>query len=234
VFGGWGGDCTGTGSCVVTMDQARSVTANFEVGSFVLTVAKDGDGVGTVTSSPAGIDCGSDCSESYTFNTVVTLTATAGERSIFSGWSGDCSGTGTCMVTMDQARSVTATFTDIGLDFYTLEPCRVLDTRPSQTLSSGVPLIFPVAGTCGVPADAKAVSLNVTVFAPSASGNLRLYPGDGSVPATSTLNFQTGLNRANNTFMPLASNGDGTLGAAAFLGGGGTVDLILDVNGYYK
>lgn len=237
VFGGWGGACTGTGSCVVTMTEARSVTATFEVGSFVLTVAKDGDGAGTVTSSPAGIDCGFDCSESYVYNTEVTLTAAAGERSTFTGWSGSgCSGTGTCVVTMDDAKSVTATFSDIGFDFYTLEPCRVIDTRsvPSP-LSSGVPLIVDVAGSCGVPADAKAVSLNVTVIDATNSGNLRLYPGDGSVPTASTLNFQTGVNRANNTFMSLATNGDGTIGAAAFLNGGtGTIHLIVDVNGYYK
>jgi uncharacterized repeat protein (TIGR02543 family) len=237
VFGGWGGDCTGTGACVVTMDQARSVTANFEVGTFVLTVAKDGDGVGTVSSSPAGIDCGSDCSESYSYNTVVTLTATAGARSVFTGWSGSgCTGTGTCEVTMSEARSVTATFDDIGLDFYTLDPCRVIDTRTAMTpLSSGVPLIIDIAGNCGVPADAKAVSLNVTVVDATNSGNLRLYPGDGSVPTTSSLNFQTGVNRANNTFMLLATNGDGTIGAAAFLNGGtGFIHVIVDVNGYYK
>jgi uncharacterized repeat protein (TIGR02543 family) len=235
VFGGWGGACTGTDPCVVTMDQARSVTANFEVGTFVLTVVKAGDGAGTVTSSPSGIDCGSDCSESYSYNTEVTLTAAAGARSIFEGWSGSgCSGTGTCVVTMDQAKSVTATFKDIGKDFYTLEPCRVLDTRPSQTLSSSVPLIFQVTGSCGVPADAIAVSVNVTSITPSGSGNLRLYPGDGSVPTTSVLNFQPGLNRANNAVVILATNGDGTLGVVVFIGSGGTADVAVDVNGYYK
>ncbi len=232
VFGGWGGDCTGTDPCTVTMDQARSVTANFEVGTFVLTVAKAGDGAGTVSSSPAGIDCGSDCSESYSFNTVVTLTATAGDRSVFAGWSGDCTGTGSCMVTMSQARSVTATFNDTGLDFYTLEPCRVVSTT---TMTSGVSQVFTIAGNCGVPADAKAVSLNVTAVNATSNGNLRLYPGDGSVPTTSVLNFQTAINRANNTVAQLATNGDGTLGAAAFLSSGTqTVGLIIDVNGYYK
>ena len=234
VFGGWGGACTGTDPCVVTMTEARSVTATFEIGNFVLTVVKAGDGAGTVTSSPAGIDCGNDCSESYAFNTEVTLTAAAGDRSVFAGWSGSgCTGTGTCVVTMSEAKSVTATFNDIGQDFYTLEACRVLDTRPNP-LSSGVPLVFQVTGNCAVPADAKAVSINVTVISPSNSGNLRLYPGDGSVPSTSSLNYQAGLNRANNAMLPLASNGDGTLGVAAFLSGGGTVDVLVDVNGYYK
>ena len=120
-----------------------------------------------------------------------------------------------------------------GLDLYTVPGCRLLDTRPASALVSGVPLVVLIAGKCGVPSDAKAVSLNVTVVGPTRSGNLRLYPGNGAVPTTSAINFQAGLNRANNAIMPLATNGVGTLGAAAFLSGG-TVHLILDVNGYYK
>ena len=70
-----------------------------------------GDGSGSVSSSPVGIDCPTDCSEAYDDGTVVTLTAVAATGSDFSGWSGEgCSGTGTCQVTMDAARSVTATF----------------------------------------------------------------------------------------------------------------------------
>jgi subtilisin family serine protease len=77
-----------------------------------LTVTKGGAGTGTVTSSPAGIDCGSTCSHSFDAGTSVTLTATATAGSSFAGWSGGgCSGTGTCQVTMNAATSVTATFT---------------------------------------------------------------------------------------------------------------------------
>jgi len=76
-----------------------------------LTVTKAGTGSGTVTSTPAGIDCGSACSASYGSGTTVTLTATAATGSTFGGWSGGgCSGTGTCQVTMDAAKTVTATF----------------------------------------------------------------------------------------------------------------------------
>jgi hypothetical protein len=77
--------------------------------SYVLTVAKAGTGVGTVTSSPSGINCGSDCSELYDEDTAVTLTATPQGSSTFSGWSGDadCSDGS---VTMTAARSCTATF----------------------------------------------------------------------------------------------------------------------------
>src|SRR2546425_1791117 len=76
---------------------------------FPLTVTKTGTGAGTVTSSPPGISCGADCSESYAGATV-TLTAAPSAGSSFAGWSGACTGTSTCTVTMTAARSVTATF----------------------------------------------------------------------------------------------------------------------------
>jgi hypothetical protein len=83
-----------------------------------LTVSKTGSGSGTVTSTPAGIDCGLDCSQDYGYNTEVTLSAAAATGSTFTGWSGACTGTGSCIVTMDTAKSVTAEFT---LNTYTLD-----------------------------------------------------------------------------------------------------------------
>ncbi|MBK1700588.1 DUF1566 domain-containing protein [Thiococcus pfennigii] len=112
-FAGWSGDCSGTGSCVVAMTAAKGVTATFTAPptNYTLTVAKAGTGTGTVTSNPAGIDCGSDCSQGYVSGTVVTLTATPDSGSTFDGWSGACSGgLTTCPVTMTAAKSVTATF----------------------------------------------------------------------------------------------------------------------------
>lgn len=78
--------------------------------SFTLIVAKSGTGSGVVESSPAGISCGTDCTESYASGTVVTLMATPAGGSTFAGWSGACSGTGACTVTMNSVISVTATF----------------------------------------------------------------------------------------------------------------------------
>jgi len=63
-----------------------------------------------VSSSVAGIDCGSDCSETYVHGTEVTLTPVAVAKSVFSGWSGACTGAGACTLTMDGAKSVTAVF----------------------------------------------------------------------------------------------------------------------------
>jgi hypothetical protein len=114
-FTGWSGSgCSGTGACSVTMNAAKTVTATFTLPTqqFGLTVQKSGTGSGTVTSSPAGIDCGSSCSSTYESGTPVTLTAAPSGGSTFSGWSGGgCSGTGACSVTMNAAKTVTASFT---------------------------------------------------------------------------------------------------------------------------
>ncbi len=113
-FTGWSGSgCSGTGQCVVPMTMARSVNAQFTIRQFTLTVVREGSGTGTVTSAPAGINCGSDCSEMYNAGTMVTLTAVAGSGDAFTGWSGGgCTGTGTCVVTVNGATSVTANFAD--------------------------------------------------------------------------------------------------------------------------
>jgi secreted trypsin-like serine protease len=116
-FTGWtGAACSGTGTCTVSMDQAWSVGAEFTNTSptpttRTLTVVKSGGGSGRVTSAPAGIDCGSDCSAGFPHGTDVTLTAAPSSGSTFAGWEGEgCTGTGTCMVAMDRVREVTATF----------------------------------------------------------------------------------------------------------------------------
>ena len=110
----------GTGTCSVKYDQAgnanyhaapqvvETVTATTQ--RFTLTVSKSGTGTGTVTSSPAGISCGATCSADFDKGTTVTLSAAAGSGSSFAGWSGACSGTASCSVTVDAAKSVTATF----------------------------------------------------------------------------------------------------------------------------
>ena len=114
VFLNWTGACTGSGTtCTVNIDADKSVNAAFgqTFNTKTLTVSKSGSGSGTVTSSPAGINCGADCSENYIDGTSVTLTASVSGGSTFTGWSGaGCSGTGICVVTMNSAQSVTANF----------------------------------------------------------------------------------------------------------------------------
>jgi hypothetical protein len=109
-FTGWSGACAGTGGCTVSMTEARSVTATFDLQTRTLTVTKSGSGSGSVSSSPAGISCGASCNHDYAYATSVTLTATADAGDAFTGWSGACSGTGACTVSMTEAQSVTATF----------------------------------------------------------------------------------------------------------------------------
>lgn len=125
-FGSWAGCTSTTTTCTVTMDADKAVTANFaKAGSFLLTVAKAGAGTGTVTStsdpSPTGqaqINCGANCTASYAKDTKVTLTAASDQAtgSSFAGFSGGgCSGTlTTCVVTMDAAKTITATFNKLG------------------------------------------------------------------------------------------------------------------------
>ncbi len=100
----------GENKCLVTMSAAKEVTATFALEQHLLSVSKTGSGTGKVTSSPPGIDCGATCSASFDHGTVVTLSASPDAGSEFSGWSGACTGTGTCEVTMSAAKSVTAAF----------------------------------------------------------------------------------------------------------------------------
>ncbi len=100
----------GENKCLVSMDEAKEVTATFDLEQHLLSVSKTGSGTGKVTSSPPGIDCGSECDELYDHNTVVTLSPDPDPGSEFTGFSGACTGTGTCEVTMSTAKSVTANF----------------------------------------------------------------------------------------------------------------------------
>jgi phospholipase C len=113
-FVGWDGACSGSGACVVDLTANTSVTATFNLpnASPILTVSLSGTGTGTVTSSPAGIKCGTMCSAGFAMGTQVTLTAAPGTNSIFAGWGGNaCSGTNSvCSLTLNSNTQVTATF----------------------------------------------------------------------------------------------------------------------------
>lgn len=122
--------------------------------------------------------------------------------------------------------------------FYVLTPCRVFDTR-NPAGPFGGPAILPsatrsfnLAGVCGIPADAKSVSINVTVPNPPFGGFLVLYPGGTGLPSTSTINFSAGQTRANNAVVPISADGNGTL--LVTNGAPGSTDAVLDVNGYFK
>jgi hypothetical protein len=110
LFVGWSGACSGTSTCVLSMNSPRSAVATFALTTQALTVVKTGRGSGKVTSQPAGISCGSTCSHGYAYGSVVTLTAKTGKKSSFGGWSGACSGKAACTVSMTAVRTLRAFF----------------------------------------------------------------------------------------------------------------------------
>lgn len=107
VFGGWSGACSGTGSCTFTLGGPAMVTATFTK-QWTLSVTRTGGGAGVV--SGTGIDCGATCSAVFDQGTEVSLAATPASGSIFTGWSGACTGTGACAFTMTADQSVGAAF----------------------------------------------------------------------------------------------------------------------------
>jgi len=123
-----------------------------------------------------------------------------------------------------------------GTAFYTLTPCRVLDTRNptgsfgGPALAAGVPRAFSFAGRCGVPLDAVAVSANVTVTAGSATASLRAFAADQAIPETSALSFNAGATRADNAILELSRDGR----AAVAFYTPAAVQVIVDVNGYFR
>ena len=109
-FGGWTGDCGGTAACAVSMTVSRTVSAAFRAARDQLRISKSGRGIGTVTTDPPGIACGSDCAYSFRRGTAVTLHAAPNSKSRFSGWTGACTGTGQCSVTIAAPAEITAGF----------------------------------------------------------------------------------------------------------------------------
>jgi hypothetical protein len=121
-----------------------------------------------------------------------------------------------------------------GLLFHTRTPCRVIDTRDTgaPSLAAGETRAVTTAGKCGIPSSAKSLSTNMATTGSTAAGHLTLYPADAaSRPPTSSINFVAGRTRANNAILLLAADGTGI---KVFNGSAGSVDLILDANGWFE
>jgi hypothetical protein len=143
-FAGWGGACSGAGSCSVDMNGNRSVTATFNppVSVSNLIVQKIGTGSGTVTSQPGGINCGPTCGAAFPTGTVVTLTATPAAGSTLTGWSGNipCGGSGPCVITLNSDVTAMPQFDLAAPDFVILTVGK--QGRGAGTVSSNPGGIF--------------------------------------------------------------------------------------------
>jgi Tol biopolymer transport system component len=122
-------------------------------------------------------------------------------------------------------------------EFFVVSPCRVFDSRTvadAPALSSGATRIVQLAGRCGIPAAARSVVLNLTSVGATGEGYLQAFAGDQAPPSTSALSLRAGTTRANNATAQLALDGSGTLALRAIVTNGGTVDVVIDVSGYFE
>jgi len=136
--------------------------------------------------------------------------------------------------------SATITIDTACAGFYTLAPCRVADTRNAAGPSGGPALAanatrtFPASGICGIPANAKAVQIVLTVVNETDFGDLRLYPTGGTPPPASTINFAVAHVRANNAIVPLGTGGQIDVRCDMPPGSTGTTHFLFDVSGYFR
>ena len=120
--------------------------------------------------------------------------------------------------------------------FYSLTPCRLVDTRNAAGPYGGPALVngtrnFALAGQCGIPSNATAVAVNVAVTAAGAGGFLTLFPQGASLPNFSSINYAAGQTRANNAIVPLSGTGGMSVACSQ---ASGSVQFILDVFGYFQ
>jgi len=122
--------------------------------------------------------------------------------------------------------------------FFSVVPCRIIDTRNpiaplgGPSLTGGNSRTFVLVNTCNVPATATAVAVNITETQAQGSGHLRIYPAGSPLPNVSAINFSAGQTRANNAILLLGAGGG--ISVYAGIGAGLPVDFILDVNGYLQ
>jgi xanthomonalisin len=203
---------------------------------FAVTVAKPGNGSGTVTSTDGQINCGSTCTGSYYDEQPITLNATAASGSVFIGWQNCDQSFGlSCTLTVTAARTVTAIFNlPQPLQFTSLTPCRVVDTRQDDsfsgpTLQGGTSRSWAIPnGPCpGIPTNASAYSLNITAIPHGTLNYLTAWPTGLTQPLISTLNSYDGRVKANAAILPAGS------GEAVSVYVTDTSDILLDIDGYF-
>jgi hypothetical protein len=162
---------------------------------------------------------------------LTTASLAVGTHPITAEYSGDANRNASTSSVLNQGIVIPA------VSYFTLTPCRVVDTRggapvPGPALVGQTTRSLTLAGSCGIPAAAKAVSITLTVTQPTAGGNLRLFPSGTPVPFVASINYSAGQTRGNNAVVPLSVGG--AIDAFAAQPGGTTVHLIVDVNGYFE
>ncbi len=235
-FTGWGGACSGTGACNVTMSQNQNVSATFTQLPVTLTVSVVGSG--TVSSTDGFIHCPGTCTHTYDPGTPVTLNAAAASGWYFAGWTGACTGVGACNLTMTDNLAVTGVFIEPGhgLAFTAVTPCRLVDTRTQNggggPIQGGTFQSFDLAQLaqskgCGNLSTAVAYSLNVTVVPQGSLGYITIWPTGEAQPTISTMNSLDGRIKANAAIVPAGTNN------AVSVYVSNTTDVVLDIDGYF-
>lgn len=163
------------------------------IGNYTLNVSKNGSG--SISSSPSGINCGSTCSSSYTSGTQVSLYATPASGYTFNGWSGNCSGSGACTVTMDSNKSITANF---AVDTSRIISIGKIGTGGGTVIRAGGSL--NCGSTCAETlAQGATVSLSATAAAGSTFVGWSGGTCSGAGSCSFTLNSNTTVNATFNT-----------------------------------
>jgi hypothetical protein len=143
--------------------------------------------------------------------------------------------TSTATPTATPTPTVTPTPTPRALTYFTLAPCRIIDTRNASlgapALTAGSTRDFAITNSCGVPPGAAAVEINVTVTQPTVGGNLTIYTTGTTNPMTANINYGTNQTRANNAIVVPNPPGNITVNCSQ---ASGTVHFIVDVNGYFQ
>jgi hypothetical protein len=233
----WSGACSGSNpTCTVTMSGNATAGATFTQDSYTLTASMSGQG--SITSTDGFIHCPGACSHTYLSLTPVTLNASAAQGWDFSGWSGACTGTSPCYLTMLGNLGVSAYFMQpgSGLQFVPITPCRLIDTRASNgggPIGGGTYRTFNLTqlaqtNGCADLSPATAYSLNVTLVPLNHApvSYLTIWPAGLAQPVTSTMNSRDGRVKANAAIVPA-----GVGGVSVYVTN--TTNLIVDIDGYF-
>jgi len=216
------------GNDIVIPANAVAVTGNFTV------VGQSAAGYASITTTPNANPATSTLNfpvgDVRANNVTVPLSSTGTLSAVYKGSPGK---------TTHFLFDVTGYFLagDTNATYATVAPVRVLDTRAgigiglTGKFSANTPRTLSIAGDHGIPADATAVTANVTVVGQTTGGYLSVTPTSTASPSTSTMNFPVADVRANGLTAPLNGSGDLSI---VYKASGGTADVLLDITGYYR